>query len=124
MRVYKGNVALIAVISMIAISLAGGFALTVSSVNYKLSTMGFIASTNMQTQIQSCKEEAFRKISRDLNFTGNISLTFDGGSCTSTISINTDNSNHRDVNITSTYSDFNKSKYVKVDVSVSPIREI
>lgn len=124
MKKYEGNVALIAVVSMIAIALAGTFALTISSVNYKLSTIGFIASTNLEQEIHSCKEEASRKISKDNSFEGIGTITFTNGSCTYTISIDGGNSNHRNVVINSDYASYYKTKTVKFDISTNPISEL
>ncbi|MCC7289645.1 hypothetical protein IT417_00085 [bacterium] len=124
MKQYKGNIALITVVAMTAISLAGGIALSILSVNYKISTIGFIASTFLEQQLYSCKEEAFRKIAQNTTYTGSGTISFNNGDCTYVVTVNGSNNIHRDILLDADYADYYKSLNLTVNPGTSPITEL
>lgn len=120
MRRYESNVAIVVVVSMIAITLAGGAALALSASDFSLSTIGFVSKTSLKQVAYSCEEEALRKISRQHSYTGSLALSQTNGSCSAEIS-NDVNPNYKNVTIDAIYNDFNYSKSFTIDISTSPI---
>lgn len=121
---YKGGVAIIAVISLTFITLLAGVALSISSIDYKLSTIGQTYTIDLKHLNYSCQEEALNNISENENFVGNRSVLIDGNSCSYTVSINGQNSNLRDVVINVSKDDYSNSSQFQANISTNPITKV
>lgn len=118
---YNAGIAIIVVISLSFIAVLGGVALSISSIDYKLATMGYSASIDLKHLAFSCQEEALEKISSDFTFTGNRSVNIEDSNCIYTVSIDSGNSAYRNVEIIVTKGDYTNRESFKVDTSTNPI---
>lgn len=122
----KGNVALTAVVVIGFMLLVTGTSVIILSMDLSIATKHFENGSKARLNTRTCFEEAMRALSDDDSFTGDLEYTYDGVSCTATVTDDTD-PNVKVVTVTSTATsdvDYTETSEKRVDISQDPIAVI
>lgn len=117
----KGSIALTAVIAMSSILLLAGITLVLTSIDFARSTKSYENTFRAQLNTNSCLEEALYRLGTNRQYTGSISVSDDGNSCSATVTTNAQNPNYKDVAITSTVDVQVNNVTYQVDTSSSQL---
>ncbi|MFW5702686.1 MAG: hypothetical protein ACOCXP_01840 [Candidatus Dojkabacteria bacterium] len=116
MRIKKmrGSVALTTVILTSAILVSAGISLLITSIDLSRARQGHGAQIQASIQMNSCKEEALRRIEQDNNFTGSISISEQGEQlCEVVVSTDMQNGDIKILELSVTVREYSSSETVR-----------
>lgn len=117
----KGAAALVTLIIVSTILLLSGVTLVLNSIDLNKSLKGFQSTQTLYIKSRSCFEDAMSRIQFNPGYTGTISITSDEITCQAVVSINSENGNHRDINLSSDDGEFFYSEFTVIDATTNPI---
>lgn len=120
-RKLRGNVSLTTVIVVGALLIVSGMGLLANSIDIALSTKAYFNQTLADLRVTSCIEEGMFKITKDVAFTGTVSVTYTDGNCETVISNVGGNTSKKRLLITSTVGDYSVTREKFADTTVSPM---
>jgi hypothetical protein len=115
-----GSAALTMVMIVSALLIIGGVTVMQSNIDIVYATRSYSVRTNLEIQTQSCFEESMRKLVIDKDFVGSVENTNGEFYCTADISLNSTDSDLKDIVITATYRNHSIQVFRQADISVPP----
>lgn len=119
MRNNKATITLTTVLIITVVLLYSGIALLYAVIDLRRANQVNFEHTLAQLRFQNCLEESLYKLTKNLSYTGNFTITFSDGECSSTVAT-TANVNIKSINILSTYKQVGYNKITSVDISSAP----
>ncbi|MFZ6021984.1 MAG: hypothetical protein ACOYT9_00755 [Patescibacteria group bacterium] len=116
-----GNVSLTTVIVVGALLIVSGMGLLANAIDVAMSTKSYFNQSLAGLQITSCVEEGMYKITKDVAFTGTVTVNYSDGNCQVVISNVGGNTSKKRLLVTAVVGDYTVTREKFADTTTSPM---
>ncbi len=120
----RGSVALITVIVLCGILLVSGITIVLMSADLTLSTENYSARTHLDMSLRTCIEESLQRVKMDVTYTGDISFSWNGDSCSATVDDDPVIPGVKRITVDASFEEYEAQREYGYDVSVEPFEPV
>jgi hypothetical protein len=116
----EGSVALITVLIITATLLSTGVALVLISLDLSMATKDALSRQRVEAMKQTCVEESLSRLKASAGYSGTLTYSYNGDTCSSTVTTDLNDPNVRVLAVTGTTDGYSLDETVRVDISTEP----